>query len=209
MNLPPDKIINTSAPFQDRYILNTDNSYSTNEVHSTMISGKYAYTTWLDLKNAESQANTIYLTLRALYPSEEPLFTSNYVILTQEIDSLDSDLKKILDPFIGATLFSSKPVYQYLGSGYGLSVKSVDWDQEISDLQWGQFLEMVRPGDLKLMLWETNPPEKIAAKLDSAGFRIVVFKPCSKKPEEHDFIEQMKLNVNNLMTGLSIVDLNP
>jgi zinc transport system substrate-binding protein len=211
VSLPERKFVNTSESFSDRYIKDEGAISHSHGPEGEHEHEGYAFTTWLDMKNAKDQASNVYASLRALTPDDGSGMTANYELLIQQLDSLDSNLKNVLDPFMGATVFASHPVYQYLGSGYGLNIKSEHWepDQNVSDDVWSSFLEKIDPADLKLMLWEDDPSEATASRLEAAGFQIVVFRPCGNVPESGDFIETMNENVENLKQGLARVNLNP
>jgi zinc transport system substrate-binding protein len=211
VSLPERKFHNTSASFSDRYVKEEGAVSHSHGPEGEHEHEGFAFTTWLDMKNAKEQASNVYASLRALTPVEGSSMTSNYELLIQQLDSLDANLKETLDPFMGATIFGSHPVYQYLGSGYGLNIKSEHWEpgQDISDHDLEHFLENVGPSDQKLMLWEDEPSEVTREKLESAGYQIVIFRPCGNVPESEDFIETMNENVENLKQGLAKVNLNP
>jgi len=211
VSLPERKFANTSTSFSDRYIKEEGAVSHSHGPEGEHEHEGYAFTTWLDMKNAKEQASNIYTSLRALIPTTESSMTSNYELLIKQLDSLDSKLKETLDPFMGATIFGSHPVYQYLGSGYGLNIKSEHWEpgQDVSDDAWDSFMQKVDPANLKLMLWEGDPSEATASRMEAAGFQIVVFNPCGNVPNTGDFIETMNENVDNLKNGLEKVNLNP
>ena len=211
VSLPERKFVNTSESFEDRYIVADGTVSHTHGPEGEHEHEAYAFTTWLDMKNAKEQAANVYATLRALTPANESSLNANYHSLVQQLDSFHADLKKILDPFIGATVFGSHPVYQYLGAGYGLNIKNEHWEpnQDINEDDWSSFMGKLDPRDLKLMLWEDDPSEATASKLESAGFQVVVFRPCGNVPEVGNFVEAMNENIENLRQGLSRVDLNP
>jgi len=209
VTLPERKFVNTSKSFKDRYLVEegaVSHSHGPEGEHEHK---GYAFTTWLDMKNAKEQAASVYATLLAHIPANESSMAANYQSLVQELDSFHLNLKEILDPFIGATIFGSHPVYQYLGKGYGIIIKSEHWeaDQDISEEEWNSFLEKVDPTDLKLMLWEDEPSAANSSRLESSGFQVVVFRPCGNVPETGDFVEVMNQNIENLRQGIARLEL--
>jgi zinc transport system substrate-binding protein len=210
VSLAERKFVNTSDSFSDQYIKEegaVTHSHGPEGEHAHDV---LAFTTWLDIENAKMQASAVYSSLSGLTPGSESSMTANYEQLVADLDALQGSLKKALDPFIGATVFASHPVYQYLGSGYGLTIKNEHWEpgQDISDHDLEHFIEKVASTDLKLMLWEGEPSKATRGKLESAGFQIVIYRPCGNVPESGDFIEEMRANIENLKRGLENIDLN-
>jgi zinc transport system substrate-binding protein len=50
----------------------------------------------------------------------------------------------------------------------------------------------------KWMIWEDEPNPKAVEKLKALGISSVVFKPSGNKPEEGDFLTQMRKNIESI-----------
>jgi zinc transport system substrate-binding protein len=48
------------------------------------------------------------------------------------------------------------------------------------------------------MLWEGEPLESTAARLEEYGVRSIVFDPCGNRPEAGDFLTVQRANLENL-----------
>jgi len=208
VSLSDRKMINTSASFSDKYIIEEGTISHSHGPEGEHAHANNAFTTWLDLSNALEQARAIYATLRTLSPYPESAITANFDQLEAELQALQINQKKLLDPFMNATIFASHPVYQYLGSGYGLNIKSEHWEpeQDIGEDDWISFIEKVNPADLRLMLWEDEPTQQTRNRLESFGIHIVVYRPCGNVPDRGNFLEVMSENINNLRSGLDALN---
>jgi zinc transport system substrate-binding protein len=81
-----------------------------------------AFTTWLDQSIALDQAKLIYEKLKKSYPENSQEFDNNFKVLESEITERDINMDNLFKPYQGKTLYASHPVYQYLGSRYGIDI---------------------------------------------------------------------------------------
>jgi len=56
----------------------------------------------------------------------------------------------------------------------------------------------VRRHPAKLMLWETDPAAKIAARLVDMGVEPLVFAQYGNRPEDGDYLDAMNANMERL-----------
>jgi zinc transport system substrate-binding protein len=200
VSLPPSKMINTSLPFKAKYIeLEEGQSHSHGPEGEHEHQG-FAFTTWLNFKYAKIQAEEIKKTLINLMPENKSLFEENYSNLAKEIEALDIRMEKLAGTFGEAILFASHPVYQYLGSGYGLTIESFHWepDEMPDEFMWEDFDNRQSRLNANIMLWEDDPLPEVKQELLKREIRIVVFKPCANTPTSSDFVNSMKTNIANL-----------
>lgn len=198
VSLPSSKVVNTSEANADKYI-----PMATSVTHSHGGSGEhvhadYASTTWIDFKIALGQAESIKDALVKKMPSQAELFATNFEKLKSELTSLDVAMVKIGDNLKGQILFTSHPVYQYLGQAYGIAIVSVHWEPGEDPIasQWDEFLHELDHNPSKLMLWEGQPSIATGKKLTELNIATVVFSPCANKPAEGDFISVMEENIS-------------
>jgi zinc transport system substrate-binding protein len=200
VSLPPSKMFNTSLPFKDNYIeLDKGQSHSHGPEGEHEHQG-FSFTTWLNFKYANIQADEIKKALINLMPENKSIFEDNYSLLANEIEDLDLRMDKLSNSFKDIILFASHPVYQYLSKCYGLNIESFHWEpDEIPDeLMWENFNNKQSKLKANIMLWEDDPMPEVRQELLKREIRIVVFKPCANAPTSSDFLKLMKTNIANL-----------
>ncbi len=199
-SLPESKIVNTSASFRDRFI-EVDEIVA--HQHGKGIDHSHAgtaFTTWLDLKQAEQQATAIRDTLIKLLPNSERAINNNFDALQRDLQALDTELREVAGKFGETPLAGSHPVYQYLAQGYDLQIRSVSWEPDkMPDANgWAALAAIRKEHPSKIMLWEGEPDRAIARKLMEQGVSSVVFNPCGNRPDGGDWLSVMRENVSRL-----------
>jgi zinc transport system substrate-binding protein len=200
VTLPRFRMVNTSAAFKDKYI-------ETAELltHSHGAEGQHghealAFTTWIDFSLAAEQAKAIAKALSRKRPALRDTFQENYEELKRELLQLDRDIKEVVSKDQSRVLVVSHPVYDYFARGYGLNTRSVHWEpDEISTTE--QMLELhniLKDHPAQWMIWEGKPIKESVERLKAIGIQSVVFDPCGNAPDQGDFMNVMRQNVENL-----------
>ncbi len=199
-SLPESKIVNTSASFRDRFIEVNENVAHQHGKDIDHSHAGTAFTTWLDLKQAEQQATAIRDTLIKLLPNSERAIKNNFDALQRDLQALDIGLREISDKIGETPLVGSHPIYQYLARGYDLQIRSVSWEPDkMPDANgWAALAAIRKEHPSKIMLWESAPALPIANRLLVQGVASVVFNPCGNRPDEGDWLSVMRENVSRL-----------
>ena len=203
VSLPASTQVNTSKAFTDRLIEMKGEAHSHGPEGEHSHTG-YAFTTWLDLKNAIGQAEAVHEALMDLLPEEKELFTTNCKVVKDQLRELDGQLTQIIDDQEDLEVFASHPVYQYLSKGYNISIISYHWepDQVPSEEAWMEFEHELDHHTARAMLWEDQPLPEVKKKLEDLGVKVIVFNPGGNR-NELDFISLMNKNVENFRAGLN------
>ncbi len=82
--------------------------------------------TWLSPKFALKQAQTIAETLITLFPEYGDVFRKNFNALSFDLQKLDKEITRKLEPFKGNALLVSHPAFGYFCQDYGLLQLSVE-----------------------------------------------------------------------------------
>jgi zinc transport system substrate-binding protein len=200
VSLPRFRMVNTSAAFKNQYIETTEML-----THSHGAEGQHghealAFTTWIDFSLAAEQAKAIAKALSRKRPALRDTFQENYEELKRELLQLDRDIKEVVSKDQSRVLVVSHPVYDYFARGYGLNTRSVHWEpDEIPTTE--QMLELhniLKDHPAQWMIWEGKPIKESVERLKAIGIQSVVFDPCGNAPDQGDFMNVMRQNVENL-----------
>jgi zinc transport system substrate-binding protein len=204
VSLPTSKMHNTSESFKKYYIELHEGITHSHGPEGDHVHKGYAFTTWLNLKFAIEQAAAVTTKLVQILPEQKEYFEMNFQELKTDLEILDDELMKISQNLQNHNLFGSHPVYQYLASGYGLTIRSEHWEpgQKISKEQWKAFQDKLKSHPGKIMLWEGPPLSEVKNQLMGAGVTPVVYNPCGNQPESGDFVSVMKSNIENLKAAM-------
>lgn len=199
-SLPDSKTVDTSADFQDPLLpvkAGVEHQHGKAEEHSH---AGTAFTTWLDLKQAEQQAADVRDALVKQLPESKAVIEGNFAALQKELRSLDAELSEVAEKFGETPLAGSHPVYQYLARGYGLEIKSVHWEPEVMPdaAGWEELAKLRKEHPAAIMLWEAEPVKAIGAKLAEQEVVSVVFAPCGNRPAAGDWLAVMRANISRL-----------
>ncbi|MBN2041523.1 MAG: zinc ABC transporter substrate-binding protein [Spirochaetes bacterium] len=81
---------------------------------------------WLSPSLVKIQASNIYRALSAKDSEGEPLYKKNYDVFIHELDAVNMELRKIMAPFKGMTLFVFHPSFGYFADEYGLKQVAIE-----------------------------------------------------------------------------------
>jgi len=205
VTLPPSKLVDTSESFRDGYILIEDvvtHSHGPEGDHSH---GEAAFTTWLDPTLAIEHAEAIRDAFVAARPDHEAAFAEGFESLKADLQELDASLEQVTAGQSQTPLLGSHPVYQYLSRRYGLSLRSVHFepDEDPGEENWTALEGILTQHPARWMLWEGEPLQATADRLEGLGIKSVVYDPCGNDPEQGDLLTVMHGNLTNIEQALS------
>lgn len=194
------KLVDTSADFRDRLIPSKEVT-----THSHGMEGEHehtgtAFTTWLNLKLAISQAGKAKDALVARWPQNKERFEARFTDLSQDLSTLDAEIKGIVAGNPNLAVLFSHPVYQYFEAGYGINGRSVHWEpgEMPDDAMLTNLTGLLKRHPAKWMIWEGHPNPEIVNKLKDLGLESAVFEPCGNTPDKGDFLSIMQQNIKEL-----------
>jgi zinc transport system substrate-binding protein len=141
--------------------------------------GGYAFTTWMDMSLARTQAEAVAAALQKRWPEFADRIAANMLRLKEDLDELDLGYRWQARRLANRQLIYSHPVYQYFERRYQLPGESLHWepDEMPPDVQWDELEAMIstRP----LFIWEAEPAAEIAHKMALMGLPYVVVDPAA------------------------------
>lgn len=200
VSLPQRKLVDTSAPFKSQHI-----QLAAAVTHGHGPRGEHthaatAFTTWLDFKLAERQAQAIAGALARLFPMFDQSIRESYGALKQDLSDLDQHMRRIVARDPSQAIFGSHPVYQYLARAYGLNMRTVHWEPDVppSKEQWAELKRLLQEHQARWMIWEKQPMADTVTRLETLEVNSLVFDPCGNVPDQGDFLRVMRQNLKNL-----------
>jgi zinc transport system substrate-binding protein len=189
--------VDTSAAFRDKFI-QIENAVT----HSHGPSGEHSHAgtasiTWLDFRQAITQARAVKDSLVRLRPDQSDEFNTRFAALEADLSSLDREMEALASQARGRPLVASHPVYHYWARRYGVNLKSVHWEPDAvpSDEQMTELGKLLAGHPAKWMVWEDSPVLGAVEKLKGVEVSGVVFNPCANTPESGDFLDVMRKNI--------------
>jgi zinc transport system substrate-binding protein len=200
VSLPRFRMVNTSAAFKDRYIEAAEILTHSHGAEGEHAHEALAFTTWIDFSLAARQAKAIAQALSLKKPALEDIFQRNYQELEKDLLKLDRNMRALISKDPSKPFMVSHPVYDYLAQGYGLNVKSVHWepDEVPDDRQLTELRNILKDHPAKWMIWEGEPVQESVERLKIMGIKSLVFDPCGNVPDNGDFLQVMRQNLENL-----------
>jgi zinc transport system substrate-binding protein len=200
-SLAESKLVNTSAGFQDLYIVAEEAVLHTHGPEGEHEHENVAFTTWLDPQLAIEHARAIRDVFAERLPGAEPDLQSAFAVLERDLGEIDARLEAWAEAAAGQPLLASHPVYQYLARRYDLNLRSVHFEPDEVPVTggWRDLAALMQGHAADWMLWEAAPLEEVRDRLASDyGVGSVVFDPCGNRPDSGDYLATMRANVEAL-----------
>ncbi len=200
VTLSASKMLNTSAPFADRYITTEGAATHAHGPGGDHAHTGTAFTTWLDFTQAAAQAEEIRAAFTVRRPQHAATYAANFAALEDDLLELDGQLTAMTSGKGDRPIVASHPVYQYLARRYGLNLKAVMWEPMIvpAGPHWRELAEVLATHSARWMIWEAEPAPVSVGRLEEMGVKSIIFDPCMNKPESGDFMSVMRANVKAL-----------
>ena len=202
--LPWSRTVVTTREVENQYIEIADAVTHTHGPDGEHEHGGIVSETWLDPQLAIAQALVIRQELVKLVPGAEDSISANFDSLKRELQRLDKDFESAFAEFRGPWL-ASHPVYHYLQRRYSLDVRSLHWEpnEMPSDEQWQEFEQSLESHPSPFMLWEDEPTEEIAERLQQLGVTVVVCRSGDRYPTSGDYMDVMQGNLQRIRNAVT------
>lgn len=127
---------------------------------------------WLSPKLLKLQVTSIFNILCELFPENKPLYEKNYYFLTEKLDTLHDDIKKIFKEKKPSYIAVVHPAFAYFGKDYAITQISIEngmsIDPSLKDLK--KILLKIQKNNIKTIFLQKNLSNKsgtiIAKKLN-------------------------------------------
>jgi zinc transport system substrate-binding protein len=199
-SLPQSKLVDTSAGFRNQ-LSEVENAIP--QDHDRLgedTNADMAVTPWLNFDHAIAQADTICVALSQRLPDRATMFQANFASLQHDLQDLDLQLQAMTATNPDIPLLAAPPVYDDLADRYRLKIKSMIWQPAIvpDAVQWHELESVLQVHPAPWMIWAAVPQPTTVMKLEVIGIRSIVFDPAINPPQNGNFIDLMRQNLQNL-----------
>lgn len=137
------------------------------KVDTIQLEGKEAVDphTWLSLRNAMVQAETVATAFIKADPQHEDAYTKNKEAYIQKLKDLDEKYTKLLDTYKGKMIAVAHASFGYLCRDYGFSQLAVDGlssESEPSPAKMKEMIETIKDKDISVVFYEGVSNPKVA-----------------------------------------------
>ena len=196
VSLPSSKIIVTSGQFKDQWIEIQEEVTHSHGPEGEHVHAGTASNTWLNFQLALKQASVVYESIVSLFPDDAKSIDDNYAILKEDLMQLDELAKSVTEDIGDRNMLDIAGFYQYFIKAYDLHDMS-DHLHSI-DLDKPESLHTLLDHDVAIILSDKVLSNDANGNLNGQQINICIFDPCANRPDEGDFIEVMKRNLDNL-----------
>lgn len=118
---------------------------------------------WLDPQLVKIQARNIADALKTADPENADFYEANYETFLVQIDDLDSQLRKTLEPYKGITFITFHPAWGYFAKAYGLNQMTVEvGGREPSPAQLKEIIQAGKDAKVKVVFVQPQFDQKHA-----------------------------------------------
>jgi zinc transport system substrate-binding protein len=145
------------------------------ELEDAHLSGGTDPHTWMNPQNAKLQAAIARDALSSIDSGNAAYYAANYDKLAAELDSLDRELTRILEPVRDKEIFVYHPAFGYFADAYGLRQVSVEMGgKEPGARQLSRLIDLARKRNVKVIFVQPEYSDKSARALADQVGAIVV-----------------------------------
>jgi len=203
VSLPRSRVVNTSAAFEDQFIVTETITHSHGDGGEHAHDGLASYL-WLDPRLAIAQAEAIAQAAiqRDLAPADA--IEGRLEDLRADLEELEQQAQSALSGASNAVLIATHPRYQYIGRSYDLTINALEWEAGAapSQDQLADLNALKEETNASVLIWEAAPPAAALGAVERLGMKNTVFPTLAHPPAEGDFIAAYKKALEALAAAL-------
>jgi len=155
---------------------------------------------WLSPPLVKKQAVHIRDALLHINPEKEQLYRKNYQQFAEELEQLDADLRRILEPVKGSTILVYHPSFGYFAETYGLSQIAIEMGgKEPSSRELQRVIRTAQEKNARVIFVQPEFSKASARKVAQAINGVVV-EVAPLKPE---YMHNMRSIARSIRDGLA------
>jgi len=156
---------------------------------------------WLDPQLAAIQASTICKALTDFAPAYTVQLQRSLLRLREQLDSVDQEIRTLLTPFKGKSIYVFHPSFGYFCRAYGLKQVAIEVEgKEPTAKQLTKVMELTRNRDVSTLFVQPQFSQKTAlAVAENIGAKVEALDPLSK-----DYINNLEDIANKIARSFEI-----
>lgn len=168
--------------------------------------------TWLSIKNAMKQLDTIYRKMASIDPENEPYYKKNLDNSLKEFDILEKKFSTAMSKLSTNQkyLIVSHAAFNYLAKDYNLkqvAITGVSPEDEPSAKALRDIAEFVKKHNIKTIFFEGKATPKVAKTLanetGSETSTLYTMEALKEDEAKLGYLKLMQLNLDNIIKGLT------
>ncbi|MFS0820720.1 metal ABC transporter solute-binding protein, Zn/Mn family [Bacillus sp. 1P02SD] len=173
--------------------------------------GDYDPHVWLDPYRAIHLAENIKNALIELIPTEKETFETNFNVLKEELEKLDSEFHQLVDSKVNPEILVSHAAYGYWEETYGIhqiAVAGLSPSNEPSQKALKKIIEIAKEKQIQYVIFEQNVTPKIAEiirkEIKAEPLRLHNLSVLTQEDIENseDYFSLMRKNIETLEKAL-------
>lgn len=171
------RLVHTGEAFRDEWIELAGTVTHSHGPEGEHAHGGYAVTTWMDMRQAQLQAEAVATALAGQWPAQAARIRERLAPLLSDLEVLHAAYSSSAAALRGRQLIYSHPVFQYFERAYALPGTSLHWEPDTmpDEQQWQVLAQLA--SDNALFVWEAAPEDAIAARMSAMGVEAIVIDP--------------------------------
>lgn len=196
--LPVSKLVDTTEGLELISVERTTHSHGMQGDHSHAGIDPH---TWSDPRIYLAQARNVHAALVDADPANREYYDRNIEALAAELEELDREYARVLEPAHGRRLAANHPAYAYFALRYGLDVHSFDFDPHVvpSAEQMQEFSDWAAGDGPRVVFWEAEPLAEVTGAFPGQ-VRHLFLDSLEQPPtdETYDYLAQARANLGIL-----------
>jgi len=174
------KIVDTSHGIKKRNIESDDHDEHGEDEHDHK-SGEPDPHIWMSPVLVKQQAMNMYNALAEKDPQSRDLYKKGYESFAADLDKADAELRKVLAPFRGSTLFVFHPAFGYFADEYGLKQEAIETGgKEPSPSVLESIIKKAKADKVKVIFVQPEFSQKSAgAVAEAIGGSVIILNPLN------------------------------
>jgi zinc transport system substrate-binding protein len=161
---------------------------------------------WLDPTRLATIADAVAEQLAELAPDRADAFEERAGELTSELESLDAELQEGLSSCARTEMVTSHDAFGYLADRYGLeqvAISGLSPEDEPSPRRLAEVARFAQEREVTTIFFEELVSPRVAESLArEVGAEAQVLSPLEGPPEDGDYLDAMRTNLDTLRTAL-------
>jgi zinc transport system substrate-binding protein len=182
-----------------------DHAHEDEEEHKHPLAGGKDPHVWLDPTIMTSMAKAIASAMSAVLPEAQETFNSNLAALVGELEALDVEIRQSLAQCEIKTMVTSHAAFFYFTERYGFKqvpILGISPEDEPNAQRIASIAKVAKEAKVRTVYFEeVLSPDLAETVAREVGAETSLLSALEFRPENGDYLDQMRVNLANLVKG--------